>query len=322
MSIELSAGLLPHRDAPRIAKLAEDLGYARLWVYDSPALYADVWITLARAAEATQRIGLGTGVMVPHLRHVLVTASAVATLEELAPGRTTLAVGTGFTARMTFGQRPLPWDRVADYVRALRGLLRGETVEYEGHMLRMMHPEETAPPRPIDVPILIGANGPKGLAVARELGDGVMSVGVPQPGFAHSAMLQTGTVLRDGEDFTTPRVIDAIGPTAAAGYHAVYESAGAAVDNLPNGKAWREEIERFPEDVRHLHVHEGHFVRLSDLDRRHVSLEIAGGGLVGTPDQIREKVAALEAGGCTEIFYAPIGDIETELRSMAEVLLG
>ena len=66
MPIELSAGLLPHRDAPRIAKIAEDLGYARLWVYDSPALYGDVWITLARAAEATQRIGLGTGVMVPH----------------------------------------------------------------------------------------------------------------------------------------------------------------------------------------------------------------------------------------------------------------
>jgi 5,10-methylenetetrahydromethanopterin reductase len=211
---------------------------------------------------------------------------------------------------------------VADYVRALRGLLRGETVAYEGTKLRMMHPEETAPARPIEVPILIGANGPKGLAVARELGDGVMSVGVPQPGFAHSAMLQTGTVLRDGEDFTTPRVIDALGPTAAAGYHAVYESAGAAVDDLPNGKAWREEIERFPEDERHLHVHEGHFVRLSELDRRHVSLAIAGGGLVGTPEQIREKVAALEAGGCTEIFYAPIGDIETELRAMAEVLLG
>lgn len=321
MAIELSAGLLPHRDAPRIAKLAEELGYARLWVYDSPALYGDVWITLARTAEATERIGLGTGVMVPHLRHVLVTASALASVEELAPGRMTLAIGTGFTARMTFGQRPLPWNWVADYVRALRGLLRGETVEYEGTKLRMMHPDETAPPRPIEVPILIGANGPKGLAVARELGDGVMSVGAPQPGFAHSAMLQTGTVLRDGEDFSTPRVIDALGPTAAAGYHAVYESAGAAVDDLPNGKAWREAIECFPEDERHLHVHEGHFVKLSELDRRHVSLAIAGGGLVGSPDQIREKVSALEAGGCTEIFYSPIGDIESELRAMAKVLL-
>ena len=52
-----------------------------------------------------------------------------------------------------------------------------------------------------------------------------------------------------------------------------------------------------------------------------MSLAIAGGGLVGTPNQIREKVAGLEAAGCTEIFYSPIGDIEAELRAMAEVLL-
>ena len=42
---------------------------------------------------------------------------------------------------------------------------------------------------------------------------------------------------------------------------------------------------------------------------------------MGTPEQIREKAAALEAAGCTEIFYAPIGDIEAELRAMAAVLL-
>ena len=70
------------------SQLAEELGYARLWVYDSPALYGDVWITLARTAEATERIGLGTGVMVPHLRHVLVTASALASVDEASSTRT------------------------------------------------------------------------------------------------------------------------------------------------------------------------------------------------------------------------------------------
>ena len=322
MSIEISAGILPGREAPRIAKLAEDLGYRRVWVYDSPALFGDLWMTLARIADATGHIGLGTGVLVPHLRHVMVTASALASLEELAPGRTTVAIGTGFTARMTFGDKALPWKYVADYIRALKGLLRGETVSHEGKKLRMMHTAGYAPPRPIEVPILVGANGPKGLAVARELGDGVMAVGSPQPGFAHSAMLQTGTVLCEGEDFESPRVIDAIGPTAAAGYHAVYEAAGAAgVDGLPNGKAWREEIERVPAGERHLSVHDGHFVRLSEIDRRHVNLGLAAGGLVGSPEQIREKVAGLEAGGCTEIFYGPIGNVESELEAMAKVLL-
>ena len=149
-----------------------------------------------------------------------------------------------------------------------------------------------------------------------------MAAAAPVPGFAHSALLQTGTVLREGESLDSPRVIDALGPSAAAAYHAVYETAGATgVDGLPNGKAWREEIERFSADERHLAIHEGHFVRLSEIDRRHVDLGLAAGGLVGSPEEIREKVASLEAGGCTEIFYGPIGAVEAELEAMAEVLL-
>ena len=62
---------------PRIveyARLAEELGYRRLWLYDSPLLYPDVWITLAQVAQATSRIGIGPGVLVPSLRHVSVQA--------------------------------------------------------------------------------------------------------------------------------------------------------------------------------------------------------------------------------------------------------
>lgn len=317
--MELSCGLPAGRDVPALAQRAEDLGYARVWVYDSPALYHDVWMTLARTAEATSRIGLGPGVLVPHLRHVLVTASALATLAELAPGRAIAAVGTGFTARMTLGQRPLAWKRVADYLRALRALLRGERAGVDGRAVQMLHPEGYAPARPIELPILVAANGPVGLAVARELGDGVLAIATPQPGFAHSALFQMGTVLRDGEDLRSPRALEAIGPAVAAVYHGAYEARGAeGVDPLPGGKAWREELERIPEDVRHLHVHEGHLVRLGERDRRHVAPEIAAGMLAGTPDQIREKFAAYEAAGCSEVVYAPSGDIRAELEAMAE----
>src|SRR4051812_40113828 len=65
---------------------AESLGYCRAWLYDSPALYFDVWATLAMAAERTSRIGLGTGVMVPRLRHVMTTASAIATVQWRSAG--------------------------------------------------------------------------------------------------------------------------------------------------------------------------------------------------------------------------------------------
>jgi 5,10-methylenetetrahydromethanopterin reductase len=82
---------------------AEELGYARAWCYDSPALYPDVWMTLALAAERTSRIGLGPGVLIPSLRHPMVTAAAIAMLAEQAPGRVVVGVGSGFSARLAMG---------------------------------------------------------------------------------------------------------------------------------------------------------------------------------------------------------------------------
>ncbi|HEY5153579.1 MAG TPA: LLM class flavin-dependent oxidoreductase, partial [Acidimicrobiales bacterium] len=85
--MDISCGFAPSAAAPDLVAVAEELGYARAWMYDSPALYGDVWVALTRAAERTSRIGLGPGVLVPSLRHVMVTAAATAGLAELAPGR-------------------------------------------------------------------------------------------------------------------------------------------------------------------------------------------------------------------------------------------
>src|SRR3954452_3940176 len=140
MPTTLSCAFPSALDTPDHIAFAEQLGYARAWCYDSPALYADVWMTLALAAERTTRIQLGPGVLVPHLRHVMTNAAAIATLASLAPGRVVVGVGAGLTARLALGQRPLRWDDVALYIRALRALLRGEEVEWEGATIQMRHP--------------------------------------------------------------------------------------------------------------------------------------------------------------------------------------
>src|SRR5258708_10389759 len=119
-------------------------------------------MALARAAERTSTIGLGPAVLVPSLRHPMVNAAAIATVEAQAPGRVAGALGSGFTGRMVLGQRPMRWADVATYVRALAGLLRGEDVEWEGGTLRMLQPEGFGAARPVNLPILIGASGPKG----------------------------------------------------------------------------------------------------------------------------------------------------------------
>src|SRR5271156_1150137 len=105
------------------SQIAENLGYERAWLFDSPSLYTDIWVSLARIADATERIGLGTGVAVPSVRHPMVTASAIAAVEELAPGRLVVALGTGFTARLTMGQKPMRWSALLEYARQVRALL-------------------------------------------------------------------------------------------------------------------------------------------------------------------------------------------------------
>src|SRR5206468_3308909 len=104
------------------------------------------------AAARTSRIGLGPGVLIPNLRHPLAQASAIATLEQLAPGRIVVAIGTGFTGRMAMGQKALTWAYTRRYIEQVRALLRGEKVEVDGRIVQMLHAEGYAPPRPINTP--------------------------------------------------------------------------------------------------------------------------------------------------------------------------
>ena len=324
--MDISCAFATSSDSPAHVELAETLGYKRAWLYDSPALYPDVWMVLSRCAERTSRIGIGPGVLVPSLRHPMVNAAAIAELVEQAPGRVVVAVGSGFTGRMALGERPMSWRKVAEYLRCLRALLAGETAEWEGAKICMLHLPGFGAGRPIDVPILIGAEGPKGLAVAAELGDGVFSAAVPQPDAAKvadwRALLCFGTVLDDGEELTSPRAVDAAGPGAVVFYHAMYERGGAAaVDGLPGGKSWREAIEVYPEGERHLAIHAGHLVKANPRDEPHVAELIpfvSSMALTGTAEQIPEKIAGLAAQGVTEMVYQPAGsDIERELRVFA-----
>jgi 5,10-methylenetetrahydromethanopterin reductase len=324
--MDISCAFATSSGTPAHVRLAEKLGYRRAWLYDSPALYPDVWMILTRCAEGTSRIGLGPGVLVPSLRHPMVNAAAIAELADQAPGRVAVAVGSGFTGRFSLGKRPMPWRQVAEYVRCLKTLLAGETAEWDGARIRMLHSPGFGAKRPITVPILIGADGPKGLAVAAELGDGVFSASVSQPDGVNvadwRALLSFGTVLDAGEELTSARVVDALAPAAVVMYHAVYERGGAAaVDALPGGRGWREAVEDHPENERHLAIHEGHLVKANPRDEPYVTDLIplaSAASLTGTAEQVSARVGELAAVGFTEVVYQPAGsDIERELRAFA-----
>ena len=315
--MRLSCAFATSMDTPEHIRIAEALGYERAWCYDSPALYPDVWVQLCRAADRTSTIGLGPGVLIPSLRHPMVTAAAIGTLVELAgPERVAVAVGTGFTGRFAMGQRPLRWAEVAEYVRTVKALLRGETVAWDGALVRMLHRAGFGPARPVDVPFLLGAAGPKGMATAREVADGVIVAGAaPEAGFDWEAMLFFGTVLRDGENVASPRVIEAAGHAAIVLYHYVVEN-DLPPEIAPGLDRWLQAYADVPADERHLAMHDLHLIGINERDRPFVTPQLLEAtGFTWSPAALRDGIAALEGAGVTEIAYQPAGDIPAELEA-------
>lgn len=325
MTITVSAGFATSMDTPAHVAVAEELGYERAWLYDSPALYPDVWMQLALAAERTSRIGLGPGVLIPSLRHPMTTAAAIGTLVEIAGAeRVHVGVGTGFTGRFTMGQKPLRWAYVRDWVTCVKSLLQGEMVEWEGGKMQMIHPVGFLPDRPIDVPFVIGAAGPKGKAVAHEVGDGlIIAGGRPDPEMAWQAALFSGTVLDAGEDVSSRRVFDAAGHTAAVAYHFFAEN-NLGLDKLPGGDQWAAGYADLTDDERHLAIHDQHLVAVNDRDRAFITPEVIEQmDAAWTPERLRSRLATMEASGITEAVYQPAGpDIERELATFVEAAKG
>lgn len=317
MTIELSCGLPPGPDFNDLAVLAEELGYSRVWIFDTASLWEDRFVHLGLAAERTSRIGLATAVLIPHERSEMSMASSIATIARLSHGRFRACFGTGATARRTMGQRPVTQQAMRDYVIAVRGLLAGETVTVDGRPTRMLHVDGLAAARPIDVEIWLSVFGPRGITLASEIADG-MIIGRPEHYALPTAMLMPATVLEPGEDRDSARVRDAVGPWKVVSYHEAYAIAGAdGVDGLPGGRDWRAALEALaPEGERHLITHEGHVTHLTERDRQLLDHAPDGLAAIGTPDEIAARVAELDRQGVQEIIYAPSGsDVARELRT-------
>jgi 5,10-methylenetetrahydromethanopterin reductase len=145
------------------ARAAEAAGYDGLLCADSQSLTADVWVELALAAAATERLGLGPGVTNQRTRHPAVTASAAATLAAESGGRVTLGFGRGDSALTQIGREPTPEHEFERGLAALQGYLAGEAVEVEGYAGRIAWLPREGEPK---VPVAVAATGPRVIAAA------------------------------------------------------------------------------------------------------------------------------------------------------------
>jgi alkanesulfonate monooxygenase SsuD/methylene tetrahydromethanopterin reductase-like flavin-dependent oxidoreductase (luciferase family) len=144
-------------------RAAERAGYKRAWLVDGQMLWQDLYVYMARALAATERIAVGSGVTNPLTRHPSVTASAHATLANLHPGRVLLGIGRGDNAVRTLGLKPVPTAELAETVPRLRAWMSGD--EAAGARIRWANEQ---------VPIMLCATGPKNLRLAGSVADIVM----------------------------------------------------------------------------------------------------------------------------------------------------
>jgi len=322
MPLTYAFRLPPGPQALELTRLAERLGYDRIWSPEIPAFGHDIWIHLARIAERTDRIGVGPAVLTPSYRHPVAQASAIATLEHIAPGRLMVAFGTGFTGRVAMGQKPLSWEAMRQHLLQVRALLRGEPVDIDGGMAQILASPGLLPDRPIKTPLLLAAQGPKGRAVAKEIADGLVALRTPGQGFNPCLVSVNGTVLDPGETAASPRVRAAVAPLIAIMYHNALSRGADAVLQLPSGKAWLESVMQVPEAIRHLEVNRGHNW---DVSNGHDALVDTSAAeqmtFTGTPDDLRARIAKLEAAGATGIIFGTSGtDIERELHAFARLV--
>ena len=171
----------------RYVRQAEEMGVDMIGMGDSQSLYHEMWVRTALAAVNTQHVRVGTWCTNPLTRHPAVTASAVATIDDLTGGRAFLGIGPGDSATYNLGLRPAKLDTLEQYIRVVRDLLQQGTAPWRGRVTRLDWAKR-------HVPIGMPASGPRALRLAGRLADIVwVCTGIePDPVAEAYALLEEG----------------------------------------------------------------------------------------------------------------------------------
>lgn len=329
--MEFGIAMATASDAWKLVQRAEGLGFSNAWFYDTQMLSADCFVAMAAAAVKTERIRLGTGVLIPSNRIAPVTANALASLNQLAPARIDFGIGTGFTGRRAMGLGAIKLADLQDYIRIVQGLLDGELLEaeFEGQQrkIKFLNPElgliNTSDP----IPLHISAYGPKSRALVAKLGAAWLNfVGDVESAVASLADMRKswtdagrgladltatefalGCVLEEGEPFDSPRAVAQAGPRAAVVLH---RAADEAINGMPNSSgipdAASEAIAGYvahamnyePADAKYLENHRGHLMFVKPEERQYVTAElIRETSFTATEAELKNRIGDLADAG-------------------------
>ena len=175
------------------ARLGEEMGFDYVGIADSQSLARELYVTLSVAAMSTERVMLGPTVSNPLTRHPAVTASAIASVNDLSGGRAFLGIGSGDSAVLNLGLRPARLAELHHYIQAVREMLAGETSEYRGGRAHVRWAAST--PLSTGIPVAMYAEGPRTLAMAGANADAA----IIHTGLTTEVLADTLARIREGE---------------------------------------------------------------------------------------------------------------------------
>jgi 5,10-methylenetetrahydromethanopterin reductase len=318
----------PLDDAVEYVQYAESRGFEAVWQAES-RLVRDAVVPMAAFAATTRTIKIGSGVINNWTRNAALTAATFLTLDDLAPDRIILGIGAWWDplAKNVGIERHKPLLAMREHVTVVRDLLAMKNVTFQGEFVQMSGVELDivhGRREPRNVPIYIGATGPKMLALTGEIADGALLNYLVSPQYNVRALeqLEKGGKLagKTIDDIDRPQLVvcsvDSDRKRALDGARKlvtqylgqqphIMKASGVSQDLLDEihqvltWPATEEQIERamelVPDDV--------------------VQLITAS----GTPDEVRAKVREYVAAGCTCPVLYPLGD---DVRLMIDTFAG
>ena len=288
------------------ARRVEAVGLDRLWMIEDCFFTAGVSLA-ATALAATDRIGVGLGVMPAVARAVPITAMEIATLANIAPGRFFPGIGHGVQEWMgQMGVRPSsPLATLDETISSVRRLLAGDEVTLDGRAVRLDRVRLEQPPSVVP-PIVAGVAQAKSLALAGRVADGVILGEGAGPTYVRWALEQAGHP--DPFGMVTYTMMSVSSDRRVAYGRLAPFVAGIVAERrpsftvLPFFDEMLDRVERSGPDA------------LLDMPVDHWR-EI---GAIGTPDDAHAHIEALEGAGVTSINIFPGDDLAVALELIDE----
>lgn len=163
-------GFVEHGRARELVKQAEAGGFSYCWFYDSHILWRECYPVIAMCMEHTKKMRFGPCVTNPNVRDWSLAASLFASLAKQSGGRIDIGLGRGDSSVRVMGKKPATLARLAEFTEKVKAMVRGEEVMYEGCSVPVKFPWADG----YELPVWIGAYGPKALRTAGEVGEGLI----------------------------------------------------------------------------------------------------------------------------------------------------